>query len=72
MARGRKLCEFCSDDREVEYKDSRNGFCVWLETYPLNNIMAFMAQANDENGEMMEESVEVQMNYCPVCGRKLV
>ena len=71
MARGRKPCEFCGDDREVEYKDGRNGFCLWLETYPLNNTMAFMAQANDENGEMLEESLEVQMNYCPVCGRDL-
>ena len=67
MARGRKPCEFCSDDRDFD----RNGFCVWLETYPMNAQMAFMAQANDENGEMMEECIEVQMNYCPVCGRDL-
>lgn len=72
MARSKKPCDFCSDEREVEYKEHRNGYCIWLETYPLNMVMAFMAQANNEEGEMIEDCIEVEMNYCPVCGRKLV
>ena len=70
--RSKKPCEFCNDEFESEYKERRNGYCIWLEVYPQNNVMSFMAQANDENGEMIEDYYEVAMNYCPVCGRKLI
>lgn len=68
----KKPCEFCNGEFESEYKEHRNGYCIWLEVYPENNVMAFMAQANDDLGEMIEDYVEVQMNYCPNCGRKVV
>ena len=67
----KRPCEFCNGEYESEYKDRRNGYCIWLEVYPENNVMAFMAQANDEMGEMIEDYIEVQMNYCPNCGRNL-
>ena len=68
----KRPCEFCNGEYESEYKDRGNGYCIWLEVYPENNVMAFMAQANDEMGEMIEDYIEVQMNYCPNCGRKLI
>jgi len=71
MGRTRKPCDFCNGEYEAEYKEHRNGYCIWLEVSPDNNVMAFMAQANDDLGEMIEDCVEVQMNYCPICGRKL-
>ena len=71
MARARKPCEFCSGEYESPFKDGRNGFCLWLEIYPSNNLIAVMAQGNDENGWMQEDNIDIQMNYCPVCGRKL-
>ena len=67
----RKPCELCNEEFESEYKEHRNGYCIWLEVYPTNNVMACMAQANDDSGEMIEDFIEVQMNYCPNCGRKL-
>ena len=67
----KKACDFCSGEYESEYITHRNGYCIWLEVYPFNNVMAFMAQSNDENEEMIEDYIEVQMNYCPICGRKL-
>lgn len=63
-------CEFCDGTHDAEYKVLRNGFCIWLEVYPESNNLAFIAQSNDENGDMQEDYINVQMNYCPVCGMK--
>lgn len=70
MAR-RKPCDFCSDTVTGDYVEHRNGYCIWFEFYPFQNLLAFIAQANDENGEMIEDSVSFRINYCPACGRKL-
>lgn len=67
----KKPCEWCEDDDYGEPQEGRNGFCVWLEVYPYNNLIAFTAQANDEEGAMQEAYVTMPMNYCPNCGRKL-
>lgn len=71
MSRKRTPCEFCSGEYEAEYKDHRNGYCLWAEVYPFNNVIAVIAQANDEEGELIEDSITIEMNYCPVCGRNL-
>ena len=71
MARKRTPCAFCQDDMYSEYVEHHNGYCIWYEAYPFNNLLAFIAQANDENGEMIEDSIQIQMNFCPVCGRDL-
>ena len=71
MASRRKApCEFCDGTHDTEYKTLRNGFCIWMEVYPENNNLSFIAQSNDENGDMQEDAITVQMNYCPVCGLK--
>lgn len=72
MGRKIKACDFCNGEYESEYLEGRNGFCVWLEVYPFNNLLTFMAQANDEDGDLIERGMDVQMNFCPVCGRRLI
>lgn len=71
MARSRKPCEFCEDDWVTDYKEHRNGYCLYAEIYPFNNLIAVISQANDEEGELIEDAIEIQMNFCPVCGRNL-
>ena len=71
MAR-KKPCEFCEEEWASDYKDHRNGYCLYMEVYPFNNKIVVISQANDELGEMIEDCIDIQMNYCPVCGRKLI
>lgn len=66
-----KPCSFCEDTWFSDYKEHRNGYCMWFEIYPFNNVIAAIAQANDEEGEMIEDSLEIPMNFCPNCGRDL-
>ena len=72
--RKRNPCEFCGDElcgTDTAYVEHRNGYCLWAEFYPFKNRIVVTAQANDEMGEMIEDSIELPMNYCPNCGRKL-
>lgn len=72
MASKKKACEYCENDYFADYEPQRNGFTLWYEWYPNNDgLFAVMAQANNEEGEMMEDSIEFNFNYCPMCGRKL-
>lgn len=71
MNRPKKACEFCSGEYELPTRDHRNGYCLWIEVYPFNGHMAAIAQANDECGDLMEDYIEIPMNFCPNCGRKL-
>lgn len=71
MGRKRTPCEWCGDDWTSDYVEHRNMYCLWLEVYPENNVMSAIAQANDEDGELIEDYIEIPMNYCPNCGRKL-
>ena len=69
--RRRKPCEFCEEEQYGDYVEGRNGYCAWYEFYPFNGLLAFIAQANDEGGELIEGHVDISVNYCPVCGRRL-
>lgn len=71
-SRRKKPCPYCEDNNTSNYVEHRNGFCIWYEVYPFNNIISFIAQANDEDGELIEDSIEIPMDYCPACGRKLI
>lgn len=71
MARRKKPCEFCEEEWATDYKTHRNGYCLWVEIYPFNNIMTAWAQSDDENGYLIEDSIDISLNYCPECGRKL-
>lgn len=71
MGRKRTPCAFCEDDWTSDYIEHKNGYCLWMEVYPFNNLIAVNAQANDEEGELIEDYISIDMNYCPVCGRRL-
>jgi len=72
MARRRlKPCDFCAETTFSDYKEHRNGYCLWYESYPFNNLFSVICQANDEEGEVIEDSINIEMNFCPVCGRDL-
>lgn len=71
MARKRKACEFCEDNVYGDYVEDRNGYCLWFEFYPFNRVLSVISQANDEDGEMIEHDITFDVNFCPVCGRKL-
>lgn len=69
--RRKKACDFCEDDNFSDYVEHRNGYCIWYEFYPFNGLLSFNAQANDEDGELIEDYINIQVNFCPVCGRRL-
>lgn len=71
MARRKNPCEFCEDTWFSDPIEWRNGFSLWYEVYPYNNHISVIAQANDEEGELIEDYVQIEMNFCPVCGRRL-
>lgn len=70
--RKRTPCEFCNGEYEGPYKEHRNGFTMWIEVYPFNQCISVLAQANTETGEMMEDYIDINMQFCPVCGRRLL
>ena len=70
MARKTKPCAFCEDEH-WHTEDAPNGHQLHLEIYPFNEVISIQSFARDESGETTELSMRVEMNYCPVCGRKL-
>lgn len=66
-----KPCEFCEDNTASDYIERRNGYCLWMEVYPFDGNIKVICQANDELGELIEDYLDIEMNYCPRCGRKL-
>ena len=70
MARS-KPCEYCEDDYFGDYQEHKNGFVMWFEFYPFNGLLAVTAQANDEEGELLEDTITFNLSHCPFCGRKL-
>ena len=68
----KKACEYCSEESYGDPQDHRNGFTMWYEWYPFNNgRLSVICQANNEDGEAMEDSIDFEFNYCPMCGRRL-
>ena len=68
MARKNEPCEFCSDEHYTN--DEYHGLQLSMEVYPDNNLIAIMAQGTMDDGHFAEHKMDIQMNYCPVCGRK--
>ena len=71
MARARKPCEFCEAE-SFNSEDGSGKHQLYLEIYPENNFIGITSFATNENTEETEEiCMNIEMNYCPVCGRKL-
>lgn len=68
--RRQKPCEFCENDNWWS-SDGTRGHQLCIEVYPYNCILAVTSFAEGENGETEELHEEVELNFCPRCGRKL-
>lgn len=75
MAR-KKPCDYCEQENYIEpwldgVEMNRPWHSITAELYPFNGHMTFISQAENPSGETGELWVEIPMNYCPNCGRKL-
>lgn len=66
----KKPCEWCEEERWWSTCGAR-GHQLAIEVYPANGIIYITSFSEAENGETDELIEEVDMNYCPGCGRKL-
>ena len=70
MARKRKPCEFCEEE-QIDNIILKNAFAQ-VEIYPYNNLISFSVTSQDDDGAMNgEDDFSFEMNWCPVCGRKV-
>ena len=69
--RKRTPCEWCEAE-QFYISDEANGHQLNVEIYPENETIAVISFAHDEGGETTELGFDMPMNYCPVCGRKLI
>ena len=73
MARKRTPCEWCEAERFFRLAENARNVQAGLEIYPDNGFLAFYVQSINDEGELKaEESMDIPMNFCPNCGRKLV
>lgn len=73
MARKKKPCEWCESEQIIlvteEYAKNAD---ATLEIYPYNCFMGLNVQGRSDDGELTTEAtLDIPMNYCPACGRKL-
>ena len=71
MNRKKSPCDFCEEDNWYS-EDGSNGHQISVEIYPFNNVLSFTSFSNTESGESEELSAQIEMNFCPKCGRKLL
>ena len=72
MGRKRTPCEWCDGDQIIRIAEEARNVSAGLEIYPDNCFMAFYVQGMNDDGELKaEESIDVPLNFCPSCGRKL-
>ena len=71
MARAKKPCEFCETDTYTS-EEGTGRHQLYVEIYPDNNFIGITSFATNENTEETEEIyMQIEMNFCPCCGRKL-
>lgn len=72
MASAKKPCEFCDPKLEGIYEGfDVDGLSYSFEKYPDNLFMGISIIGCDQDGKDVDYKFEIEMNYCPVCGRKL-
>ena len=67
----KKPCDFCEEEN-CWTEDGTNGHALHIEVYPWNNVIGITSFGRTEIGELEEVSAQLEMNYCPQCGRKLI
>ena len=68
MARKRTPCQFC--EQEHYTNDTFHGVQLSTEVYPDNRLIGITATGTAEDGTYVELRQDIEMNFCPVCGRK--
>ena len=72
MARKRTPCEFCRQETILRGDEECRNVDVAVEIYPDNCFMGVSVHGiNDEGQTTGEFEIDIPMNYCPNCGRKL-
>lgn len=72
MARKKTPCEWCEADNIIHIAEGNKNVEASLEIYPQNCFMGIIAIGINDEGEMTSENnVDIPMNFCPNCGRKL-
>ena len=72
MARKRTPCEWCEAEQFIRVTDEAKNVDATLEIYPDECFMGLNVQGmNDDGGMTSEDTLDIPMNYCPNCGRKL-
>ena len=68
MAKKKEPCWFC----ESEHMDSTEsrGLQLTAEVYPDNELIGIVVSGNPDGGEFVEMQMEIEMHFCPMCGRK--
>ena len=70
MARKRKPCAFC--EREAIDTIELPNANAQIQIYPDNCLVSFWVSSQTDDGELNgENDFSVEMNWCPVCGRKV-
>ena len=73
MARKKKPCEWCEAEQVIRVTDEyAKNTDATLEIYPDNCFMGLNVQGKSDDNEMTsEDTLDIPINYCPNCGRKL-
>lgn len=65
-------CDFCEEEHYIEAESTANiRHQLIAEVYPFNGHIAVLSFAQDDCTDMQELAIEIPLNYCPQCGRKL-
>ena len=72
MARKRTPCEWCEGEHIIRLNESCRNVDAVVEMYPDNGFIGIGVQVINDEGEVTaEQDMEIPLNYCPNCGRKL-
>ena len=70
--RKQKPCEWCDQELIIRTDYDARNMSGTLELYPDQALMAVCLQGISDDGALTyEQSIDIPMNYCPNCGRKL-
>lgn len=72
MARKRTPCEWCNTEHIIRLAEGARNVDAVMEIYPDNGFIGISVQAINDEGEVKAaQDVDIPLNYCPNCGRKL-
>ncbi len=71
MAR-KKPCEWCEVEQIITVAEGHGNVQASVEVYPDNCFIGVVVIGINDDGEMTgKHCIDIPMNYCPNCGRKL-